>query len=578
GTIYYYALSTDQGGAESALSAPRAVTTALNAPLTPIDLQVSRATSTGVELTWSPADSRAAGYRLYRSETDSTKAKLIYDGSDPNARDGSAEKGLTYRYSVSAYNRTGESPRSNPVTVTVPKAADHSIVNGLLWYDTNNKVIQAHGGSIIKVGKTYYWFGEDKAHNGASFRNVAIYASTDLTHWTFRNNALTPQSSPELADAKIERPKIIYNDRTKQYVLWGHKELAGDYNQARVAVATSPTVDGDYTYRGSFRPDPDGDGVGDESRDYTIFKDDDGTAYLISSTNANLDLAVYRLTPDYLNVSERIATLFPGQRREAPAVMKRNGTYYLFTSGQSGWAPNQGMFATAKSMAGPWSALKPFGDSWTYATQPAFIYPIQGTNATNYLYVGDRWRPTRLGASEYIWLPLRFGTDGTPVLDYTDRLSVDPKSAAVTTPQRSRIDGDAVASASSNSAGHEPAAGHDSDDATYWEAASRTLPAWYELDLGSARQVGRIDLNWRGIKGSEAFYHYTISASADGSQWTTIADRSTNIDLGFTSDVPASAKPYRYLRVEISDYRNFNNNNVPGYNPGLNEMRVYGVP
>lgn len=578
GSTYYYALSTDQGELESALSTPLEVTTALNAPMTPIGPQVSRATSTGVELVWSPADSRAAGYRLYRSEIDSTKPKLIYDGSDPNARDGSVEKGVTYRYSVSAYNRTGESSRSDPVTVTVPRTADDTIMNGLLWYDTSNKVIQAHGGSIIKVGKTYYWFGEDKAHNGASFRNVAIYASTDLTHWTFRNNALTPQSSPELTDAKIERPKIIYNNRTKQYVLWGHKELAGDYNQARVAVATSPTVDGDYSYRGSFRPDPDGDGIGDESRDYTIFKDDDGTAYLISSTNGNLDLGVYRLTPDYLNVSARIATLFPGQRREAPAVMRRDGIYYLFTSGQSGWAPNQGMYATATSMAGPWSTLKPFGDNWTYATQPAFIYPVQGTDTTSYLYVGDRWRPNRLGASEYIWLPLRFTADGSPVLDYTDRLKVDPKSGTVSTPQISRIDSDAVPSASSNSSGHEPAAGHDGNNATYWEAASKTLPAWYQLNLGSSQRVGRIDLNWRGIQGSEAFYQYTISASADGSTWTTIADRSTNIDLGFTSDTVTTGTPYRYLRVQINNYRNFTNNNLPGYNPGLNEMRVFGTP
>jgi hypothetical protein len=38
------------------------------------------------------------------------------------------------------------------------------IVNGGLWFDSGDNVLQAHGGSIIKVGNAYYWFGEAKAH------------------------------------------------------------------------------------------------------------------------------------------------------------------------------------------------------------------------------------------------------------------------------------------------------------------------------------------------------------------------------------------------------------------------------
>ncbi len=36
--------------------------------------------------------------------------------------------------------------------------------------------------------------------------------------------------------------------------MWMHKENGTDYGEARAAVASSATVDGDYTYHGSFRP------------------------------------------------------------------------------------------------------------------------------------------------------------------------------------------------------------------------------------------------------------------------------------------------------------------------------------
>jgi hypothetical protein len=37
-----------------------------------------------------------------------------------------------------------------------------SIRPGQVWLDTNGRRIQAHGGSIITVEDTFYWYGEDK--------------------------------------------------------------------------------------------------------------------------------------------------------------------------------------------------------------------------------------------------------------------------------------------------------------------------------------------------------------------------------------------------------------------------------
>jgi hypothetical protein len=101
------------------------------------------------------------------------------------------------------------------------------------------------------------------------------------------HNVLTQSSDPELAVANIERPKVIYNSTTGNYVMCMHKENGSDYTQARAFVAVSDTVDGDYTYQSSFRPP-----TGTTSRDMTLFKDDDGTVYQITSANNNADLQI----------------------------------------------------------------------------------------------------------------------------------------------------------------------------------------------------------------------------------------------------------------------------------------------
>ena len=99
--------------------------------------------------------------------------------------------------------------------------------------------------------------------------------------------------------------------------MWMHWERPNDYREARCAVAVCDTIDGDYTYLGSFNP------LGYMSRDCTLFKDDDGTAYFISAANNNADIHIYRLTDDYLAIDSLVQILWPGQWREAPVVFKK---------------------------------------------------------------------------------------------------------------------------------------------------------------------------------------------------------------------------------------------------------------
>lgn len=307
-------------------------------------------------------------------------------------------------------------------------AASVTVLNGTGFTTPDGRPVHAHGGGVLKVGGYYYWFGENRQEDSNAFRYVSVYRSTDLRAWEFRNHVLTQASDPELQSANIERPKVMYNRATGKFVMWMHKENGTDYSEARAAVAVSDTVDGDYQWQGSFRP------LGHMSRDITVFVDDDGAGYMVSAARENYDLHIYRLSADYTTVANLVANPWPGGHREAPALFKRNGVYFMLTSGATGWSPNQQKYATSTSLASGWSAMQNAGDSTAYGSQTAFVLPVQGTGGTSYLYMGDRWGNSFGGLvkdSRYVWLPLSFPTSRSLSMSWAPALTIDTGTGSV---------------------------------------------------------------------------------------------------------------------------------------------------
>ncbi|MEY9997888.1 beta-xylosidase [Streptomyces sp. V4I8] len=307
------------------------------------------------------------------------------------------------------------------------RAVPMTFTNGTQFINTAGDAVHGHGGSMIKVGGYYYWFGEN-TYPGGPFASIPIYRSTDLHTWEFRTSALTQASSPELRNAGVYRPRVVYNARTGQYVLFVRKEnFPAPMTENMVAIATSPTVGGNYTYQRSFRP------AGYRSFDMTVFRDTDGQAYLVSTTNGQKDLTIFRLSPDYLWVAARVTTLH-GVRREAQSVFKRNGVYFMVTSGTTGWNPNQQKYATASSMAGPWTGLANVGNGTGYRSQVTYILPIQGSRTTTYLYMGDRWAQPSGGMhndSTYVWLPPRFPSNTSLTMPWHPKVTINADTGVV---------------------------------------------------------------------------------------------------------------------------------------------------
>src|SRR5215469_618635 len=78
-------------------------------------------------------------------------------------------------------------------------AESETIKPGAVWLDHQSNEIQAHGGGILKLENTYYWFGEDRTPGlERDKRYVSCYSSTDLIHWNFCNRVVKLSDPEEL--------------------------------------------------------------------------------------------------------------------------------------------------------------------------------------------------------------------------------------------------------------------------------------------------------------------------------------------------------------------------------------------
>lgn len=358
-------------------------------------------------------------------------------------------------------------------------------VKGDPLYDTKGNPVQAHGGQVQKIvydydydgngtvtedEKEYWcWIGEDKTYGYRPCPGIRVYISRDLYNWkdmgdvlrtvpnweTFTTDNYFTDLYGSLSEKEkktiyndlwtdndsgggcvIERPKMLYNKKNDNYVIWFHadgqipgEEISGsNYSKSKAGVAVSGSPFGPFRLLGSYllnyNPDAshgfDGE-TGGHVRDMNLFKDEDETAYVLYSSDGNETMHIAKLNEDYTNVvqpdnekakeGEDFARTFIGESREAPAMFRYHGKYYLITSGCTGWDPNQASYAVAEHPFGPWKTMgDPCTDSesnTTYRTQSTCVFPVDAEKG-KFIYMGDRWTRSALHDSRYIWIPVEF--------------------------------------------------------------------------------------------------------------------------------------------------------------------------
>jgi hypothetical protein len=339
---------------------------------------------------------------------------------------------------------------------------------GEIWPDDKGVHINAHGGGILYHEGVYFWLGEHKISGKAgnlAHVGVHCYSSRDLYNWKDEGIALAVSDDPSsdiAAECILERPKVIYNSKTHNFVMWFHLELKGQgYKTARAGIAVAKRPAGPYAYVHSIRPNkgcwpinatpaqkaaihnpalmaemnakefshaanPDTPRYpllardyarGQASWDMTLFVDNDGQAYHVCSSEEDSTLHISLLSDDFMASSGEYVRVLENRWNEAPALCKRKGRYWLLSSDCTGWAPNSARSAVADSIWGRWTELgnpcegvNPqigLGSEKTFGGQSTFILPVHGKREA-FIAMFDLWRPENAIDGRYLWLPIRF--------------------------------------------------------------------------------------------------------------------------------------------------------------------------
>lgn len=271
---------------------------------------------------------------------------------------------------------------------------------GEVWLDTNGNRIHAHGGSVIYIDGTYYFYGENKEKtdgtNGIWHWGVRCYASKDLYNWEDKGLIIPPEpddeNSPLHPSALMDRPHIIYNKETKKYVAW-LKIMQRDGTQ-KSTVLTADDFMGPYTIvKTGLKP------LNMSAGDFDLVVAPDGKAYYYFE-RVHSETICADLTADYTDVTGYYSTHFPRPYppyvREATAHFMRKNKHYLVTSGTTGYLPNPSEVAIADTWHGPFTVLgnpHPTDESNTsFHSQISSVFKVPGKKDL-YIACADRWVP-----------------------------------------------------------------------------------------------------------------------------------------------------------------------------------------
>lgn len=289
-------------------------------------------------------------------------------------------------------------------------AEEKVVVNGVPWFDNNGDIVNAHGACIVEDGGRYWLFGEYKSDESNAFPGFSCYSSEDLVNWKFERIVLPVQKDGILGPGRVgERVKVMRCPKTGEYVMFMHTDNLA-YKDPHIGVAVCDRINGDYKLLGPIEYD----GNPIKRWDMGTFQDEDGTGYLLIHHGP-----VYRLSDDYRSIVGKVADV--EGMGESPAMFRKDGTYFLLTSGLTSWERNDNYYFTAPSVAGPWTKRGVFckDGTLTYNSQTTFVFPLNIDGEIVPMYMGDRWSfPHQASAATYVWLPLTVKGDSLLIPDY----------------------------------------------------------------------------------------------------------------------------------------------------------------
>jgi len=293
------------------------------------------------------------------------------------------------------------------------------IYSGIPWLDNKGKIVSAHAGNIIKEKGKFYLFGEAHTDSVNAFVGFNCYSSSDLYNWKFERIALPVQQSGKLGPNRVgERVKVMKNHRTGEFFMYMHVDTLG-YKDQFVGYATAKTITGPYTFRGPLLFN----GKPIKKWDMGVYQEKDGTGYVLIHGGE-----IYKLSDNYQSIISKVQSQITSGF-ESPTMFKKNGIYYFIGSNLTSWERNDNYYYTATAINGPWTfqgLIAPI-DKLTWNSQTTYVFPVEGSKDTTYLFMGDRWSfPKQASAATYVWQPLTVSGQQISISQFQEKWQVNP--------------------------------------------------------------------------------------------------------------------------------------------------------
>lgn len=518
-----------------------------------------------VKVNWS-LRAGADSYHVYRGHT------LLGTTTGDTFDDYALSPDSVYTYRVCAYQsgrKIEESAISRVATFVADKRlALYDNLTGKYLVDETDKP------QGIKIGDLYYLYQIQKVLKEEKGQKKLGWQITESVSLTGKDHDWSiPRELAFYPHVNFEGNAFQYNPATGKVVFSSHYEDAEGYTAAKIFLAQI-TPGGSLEVGTQERP------LGYDSRDQSLFIDEDGTAYLLSATRMNADIHIYLLDESWTKPVKLINTVFVGQHRETPAIVKHDGVYYFFSSKASGWYPSQAMYAYATQLDGVWTPLYEIGNSSTFDAQVNHVKKYGRSRATfglwSYHWGAQRKYPSAAGNFPRISV-VSFHA-GYASADYFRYVELDSMYGLIPV-QTGRIltQTASVASSVANRTGANPVCvtdGADMMSSAFFQGSS--YPYTLTLDLQAEKKVTEINLSTRLMNGSETAYKYIIEGSKDGKDFELLVDGKDNWQIGFLI-LPLSDSPFcRFLRLTVWSVVNVHNGHEAVWADGIYELRAFG--
>jgi beta-xylosidase len=419
--------------------------------------------------------------------------------------------------------------------------------------------------SIVDLDGTFYCYattdgwGEGLDSSGTP----VVWQSKDFLNWSFEGS-----SFPADFDLKYWAPSSLVHRNGRYY---SFPTLDGEIAVVVAETPVGPFVapDGQHVTRANHQVFP----IDPNTIDAEVFVDDDNQAYMVWQMRH-----LVKLTPDLLSPDGATITL-PTKREgysEGPYLTKRKGIYYYFYTLGGDEAYQYAYMMSHTSPLGPWeappqdiiattdSAEKVFGPGHGCFFHPQgseqwyFVYLEYGRGGTTRQIYADRMNFNEDGTIQPIKLTKAGVGALRPVADPAPNLALGASATASSTQANYRVRPRRNSSLDRVET-YVPSNAVDGANGSRWLAAPGDSAAWFQVDLGAAREIHRTEAYF--VKPA-AGHAYRLEWSLDGATWQPYGGHDELIRRSPHRD--EKTVQARYLKLTILQGE-----------PGLWEFRVY---